>query len=130
MMRSVLEWLRRRVLSLRSLLDSLRRRSLALWQMRGGGFYSLVAVCTFLWWQVTGTVALILHPRLPDFGLGWIVGRFLARLGLDFVWALLWPLAWLGRFGPPKALLLFLVALAAYKLLRPRILPFLEAPPG
>lgn len=105
-----------------------RRRFLAMWLARGGGFYALVAVSSFIWWQLEATLAFIVHPRLPDFGLDYVIGRFLARIGLNLGWAAIWPVGWLGRFGLFKALALFAVALFAYKALRPIVLPLLESP--
>ena len=109
-------------------LDWSRRRFLAMWQARGGGFYALVALITFIGWQIEATLAFIAHPRLPDLGLDFLIGRFLAHIGLTIGWAAIWPLGWLGRFGPFKAFALFALALLAFKALRPIVLPLLESP--
>lgn len=112
----------------RRILERARVRFLAMWRSRGGGFYSLVALMTFLYWQGAALVAFVAHPRIPDIGLGWIVGRLLARISIDFTWSVLWPLGWLGRYGPVKGALLVVGAVAAYRFLKPIVLPLLDAP--
>ncbi len=79
-----------------------RRHARHLWESRGGGFYGFVGTLTFLYLEATALVGDV--TGLPNFQvslsgvIGWWVQNLVTGI-LNVVWASIWPVAWIQRFG-------------------------------
>ena len=110
----------------------LRRHARQVWESRGGGFYGFVAMLTFLYLEAVnllGDVAALPHFR-PTIGgvISWLVQNMVAAL-LNFLWSVIWPVAWISRFGVNLTSAALLVGCyTTYRLIRPSILRLLQEP--
>jgi len=79
-----------------------RRHVREVWESRGGGFYGFVATLTFLYIEALSLVGDV--RALPDFQVSlagviqWLVQNLVAGI-MNVVWASIWPVAWIKRFG-------------------------------
>lgn len=80
----------------------LRRHVRDVWRSRGGGFYGFVATVTFLYLEATALMGDV--TGLPRFQVsisgvvGWLVQNLVTGI-MNVVWASIWPVAWISRFG-------------------------------
>ncbi len=110
----------------------LRRHVRDVWRSRGGGFYGFVATVTFLYFEATslvGDVTGLPNVRVSASGvIGWFVQNLVTGI-LNVVWASIWPVAWISRFGVNlRSAALLLGCYLAFLALRPTILRLLREP--
>jgi len=110
----------------------LRRHVRELWESRGGGFYGFVATLTFLYFETMSLIGDV--TGLPGFRVsiggivGWLVQNLVTGI-MNVVWAAVWPLAWIGRFGVTLTSAALLAgSYGAFIVLRPAVLRLLRDP--
>lgn len=111
----------------------LRRHVREVWESRGGGFYGFVAALTFLYLEamdLTGDIAALGALAALDLGtvIGFVINNLVEAV-MFTVYAALWPVEWISRFG--VSLLsggLLLGAYAVYRVIHPTVLAWLQEP--
>src|SRR5512143_1783091 len=110
----------------------LRRHVRRVWESRGGGFYGFVAALMFIYLEASsfvGDVAALPGFRVSLAGvLGWIVQNLVTGM-LNVVWASIWPVAWIQRFGVSLTSAALLIgAFVVFRLIHPAVLRLLREP--
>ncbi len=109
-----------------------RRHAREVWESRGGGFYGFVVMLTFVYLEAASFVGDVVAARGVDVDFGGVVGwvvQNLVQAVENVVWAAIWPVAWINRFGVGLASAALLAgAYVAYRLLHPTILRLLRDP--
>lgn len=111
----------------------LRRHVREVWESRGGGFYGFVAALTFLYLEATDLAGDIVSlGGITSLGLGTVIGFVINNLVeavMFTVYAAIWPVQWISRFG--FSLLsggLLVGAYAVYRVIHPTVLGWLQEP--
>ncbi len=109
-----------------------RRHVRRVWESRGGGFYGFVATLTFLYLEAMSLVGDV--TGLPNFQVstsgvvGWLVQNLVTGI-MNVVWASIWPVAWISRFGVNiRSALLLLAAYGIFHAVRPYVIRLLREP--
>ncbi len=109
-----------------------RRHVRRVWQSRGGGFYGFVGTLTFLSLEATSVIGDIAGLRGLDLNPGWVVSFLVQNFVqgiLNVVWASIWPIAWIQRFGfSLTSAALLLGSYIAFQLIRPTVIRLLREP--
>ncbi len=110
----------------------LRRHIRQVWLSRGGGYYGFVGTLTFVYLEalaLIGDVTGLPGIQISAGGIiGWLVQNLVTGV-MNVVWASIWPVAWIQRFGVGLTTALLLVgSYFAFHLLRPVILRLLREP--
>lgn len=109
-----------------------RRHVRRVWASRGGGFYGFVATLTFLYLEAMSLVGDVTSVGSMQIGLGGVIGFVVQNLVtgiLNVVWASIWPVEWIKRFGvslTSAALLVF--SYFVFQLIQPTVLRLLQEP--
>ncbi len=110
----------------------LRRHVRRVWQSRGGGFYGFVGTLTFLYLEATSVIGDLTALRGLDLSPGWVVNFLVQNFVQGFVnvvWASVWPVAWIQRFGlGVKSGALLVGCYFTFQLIRPMVLRLLQDP--
>ncbi len=110
----------------------LRRHVRQVWQSRGSGFYGFAGTLMFLYLEVMSLVGDVTGLPSIQLSVGGIVGWFVQNLVtgiLNVVWASIWPVAWIKRFGVNLTSGALLVgAYLVFLLIQPLVLRWLRDP--
>ncbi len=110
----------------------LRRHVREVWQRRGAGFYGFAGTLMFLYLETMSLVGDVTGLPSIQLSVSGIVGWFVQNLVtgiLNIVWASIWPVAWIQRFGVNLASAALLVgAYLVFLLIRPVVLRLLRDP--
>ncbi len=110
----------------------LRRHVREVWLSRGGGFYGFVAMLMFLYLEAVSLVGDVTGlPNLQvNLGgiIGWFVQNFVTGL-LNVIWASIWPVSWITRFGVNLTSAALLVGVyVVFRVIRPVVDRLLREP--
>ncbi len=109
-----------------------RRHVRRVWQSRGGGFYGFVATLTFLYLEAVNVIGDIGSLRGLGLNLGWVINFLVQNFVqgiLNVVWASVWPVAWIQRFGVGlKSAALLVGCYFTFRLIQPMVARLLQEP--
>ncbi len=110
----------------------LRRHVREVWLSRGGGFYGFVGTLMFLYLETLNFVGDVTGLPNVQLNLGGVIGWFVQNLVtgvLNLVWASVWPVAWISRFGVNvKSAALLVAAYFVFRLVQPLVTRLLREP--
>ena len=109
-----------------------RRHARRVWESRGGGFYGFAATLTFLYLEAMSLVGDVTGLPNVQVSLSGVLGFFVQNLVMGLmnaIWASIWPVAWIKRFGVNLTSAALLVGCyLGFLLIRPLVTRLLREP--
>ena len=109
-----------------------RRHVRRVWESRGGGFYGFVATLTFVYLEAKSLAGDVTSLGSFQVNLGGVIGWAVQNLVqgvLNVVFATIWPVEWINRFGVSLTSAALLVGCYfVFQAIRPAVLRLLREP--